>query len=582
MKNHPYIPAVLASLWTASFTLFVTTTSAATLVPGATGDAAVAAAIAGRPNLALASAGATAFSSSDLGATWSAPDVNDGVTDQFGNSWIPATTDATEFIGIAFPNPITLGAVVWHGQTGYNGRSAGTWSLQYTTEANPGAGSTWTDIGTYVYVEAGCATPMPRTLFSVPSVAGVTGMRLVLLTSDCGIQLAVQEFEAYEPVSSPPVITQDPVGGTVVTGGDFTFTVTATGAESFQWRKDGVDIPGASGANYKVVNAKFGDAGDYDVVVSNPAGSVPSAAATLMVDPAPVYNTYQEAVLTDNPIHYYPLDDTSGTTATDLGSLATSGGTFNGGITLDQPSATDRLGRSVLLDGAAGTLVDLGLFHPGDAVTIEAWAKLDPTAANNPQYYAIVTRWDGSYELDFAPGDVANFVVRNQDNAFAGAVAASASARAQWHHLVGIFSDGVATIFVDGVQGSAPNIGGVLQDAGPDPDRVMIGATRSGTVSSFNFKGCIDEVAIYDYALSAAQIRTHFRTAQPPEPPALTIERAVIVSWPTFPPGYKLQSSPTVDGTYEDVTAAPVVDNGINRLAVPLEGPEKFYRLLQE
>ena len=36
----------------------------------------------------------------------------------------------------------------------------------------------------------------------------------------------------------------------------------------------------------------------------------------------------------------------------------------------------------------------------------------------------------------------------------------------------------VVTMFVDGVKGSEQNIGGVLQNAGPSPDRVVnIGAT---------------------------------------------------------------------------------------------------------
>ena len=61
------------------------------------------------------------------------------------------------------------------------------------------------------------------------------------------------------------------------------------------------------------------------------------------------------------------------------------------------------------------------LFHSGDA-------ELDPTAANNPGYYVVVARWDGSYELDFAPGDVPNLVVKNQVNAF-GLVAAQEMVR---------------------------------------------------------------------------------------------------------------------------------------------------------
>src|SRR5216117_1473467 len=152
---------------------------AATLTPGVVGDVDVAAAVAGRANVALASAGGVAFSSSDLGPNYSAPDVNDGVIDHTGFSWIPATANVNEFVGVRFAGANTLGAVVWHGQTGYNGRSGATYSLQYSTDPNPGAGSTWTAIGAYTYTEANCATPMPRTYFAFTPIAGVTGIRLL-------------------------------------------------------------------------------------------------------------------------------------------------------------------------------------------------------------------------------------------------------------------------------------------------------------------------------------------------------------------------------------------------------------------
>jgi hypothetical protein len=451
--------------------------------------------------------------------------------------------------------------------------------LQYTTDPDPSAGSTWTEIGSYVYAEPGCASPMPRTYFSFATKPGVTGLRLVLSVSSCGAQLAVQEFEAYEPLSSPPTIETQPVGGTVGEGGDFVFTVGASGGETYQWRRNGTAIPGANNASYTLSDAKVSQGGSYSVVVANSAGSVTSDAASLTVTPATTYATYTEAVLADNPIHYYPLDETSGATAADLGSLATVGGTFNGGFVLGNTSVDARLGRCLKLDGAPGSLVDLGLFHPGDNTSIEAWANLDPTAANNPQYYAIVARWDGSYELDFAPGDVPNFVVRNQANAF-GLAAGPSALRGQWHHLVGIFSGGVLTLYVDGLKGSEQNLGGGLQNAGPSPDRVMIGATRSGTVSSFNFKGLIDEVAIYDYSLSAAQIRSHFRASQP-GPPSLTIEKAVLLSWPSFPPGYRLQTASDINGPYSDYSGVVFPEANLFKAAVPIGPSQKFFQLFK-
>lgn len=95
--------------------------AAVTLTPAAVGDAAVGAAVTGLSNLALASDGATAFSSSDLGANFDAADVNDGLSDNSGYSWIASTTATNEFVGVQFPSPVTIGEVDWLGEAGYNG-----------------------------------------------------------------------------------------------------------------------------------------------------------------------------------------------------------------------------------------------------------------------------------------------------------------------------------------------------------------------------------------------------------------------------------------------------------------------------
>lgn len=229
---------------------------------------------------------------------------------------------------------------------------------------------------------------------------------------------------------------------------------------------------------------------------------------------------YDAIVLGDNPLYYYRFEEANtAMPAINDGLFAgLNDGTYTGGITLGQPSSRPALGNAMRLDGAAGTLVDLGLFHPGDSVTVEAWVNLS-SAASSGTYHAAVARWDGSYELDVNTTELANFVVRNETNAFALAASGTPVVRDQWHHLVGIFDGGNATLFLDGVQGTTQAIGGVLQDAGPAPDRIMIGATRDGAGSGFNFNGLIDEVAIYNYALSPAQIAAHYNAGSPPPPP---------------------------------------------------------------
>jgi hypothetical protein len=88
--------------------------------------------------------------------------------------------------------------------------------------------------------------------------------------------------------ATPPTIIGNPLPATTTVGGFAGFSVAVAGTTpwSFQWRKNGIPIPLATAPFYFVVGAKISDAGDYDVVVSNIAGSVISRPAHLTVNKA--------------------------------------------------------------------------------------------------------------------------------------------------------------------------------------------------------------------------------------------------------------------------------------------------------
>ena len=88
-----------------------------------------------------------------------------------------------------------------------------------------------------------------------------------------------------------PSITAQPANVTVTAGQTATFSVTATGTAplSYQWKKNGTAISGATAASYTTPAETTADNGaQFTVVVSNTVGNVTSNAATLTVNPAPV------------------------------------------------------------------------------------------------------------------------------------------------------------------------------------------------------------------------------------------------------------------------------------------------------
>ena len=87
-------------------------------------------------------------------------------------------------------------------------------------------------------------------------------------------------------VITAPAISTQPAAQSVVVGQTASFSVTATftGPTTYQWRKNGSNISGATSSTYTTPVTVIGDNGAvFTVVVSNSAGTVTSSNATLSV-----------------------------------------------------------------------------------------------------------------------------------------------------------------------------------------------------------------------------------------------------------------------------------------------------------
>ncbi len=93
-----------------------------------------------------------------------------------------------------------------------------------------------------------------------------------------------------------PRFLAEPVGGAAYWGGSFTLVGVAGGVApiTYQWRKDGVSLPGATGTALGMTNLQVADSGDYSVVAENAFGSVTSAVASLVVKVADLTVSYTE------------------------------------------------------------------------------------------------------------------------------------------------------------------------------------------------------------------------------------------------------------------------------------------------
>ncbi len=86
-------------------------------------------------------------------------------------------------------------------------------------------------------------------------------------------------------VCAGPAIVTHPLGQDACEGSPVSFEVVASGQVplSYQWRRNGVDIAGATGEVYAIPVVAAADAGEYDVVITDACGSMTSDPATLTV-----------------------------------------------------------------------------------------------------------------------------------------------------------------------------------------------------------------------------------------------------------------------------------------------------------
>jgi hypothetical protein len=225
------------------------------------------------------------------------------------------------------------------------------------------------------------------------------------------------------------------------------------------------------------------------------------------------------------------FDEPSGSTALD-----TSGGNQNGTI-LGAQRVAGRIGGALAFDGVNDwvTVPDSAALDLTTALTVEAWVK--PDALNG---------WDTVLMKERGADDFAYGLYANDGAPFAGGTAApSGVVRAGgahqtvlgrspltvgvWQHVAGTYDGTTQRLFINGVEvGSRPQAGLAA---------VSAGVLRIGGNASFAgefFQGAIDDVRIYNRALSATEIGADVATAgtpPPPPPPPPPSEGGLVLSF---------------------------------------------------
>ena len=203
------------------------------------------------------------------------------------------------------------------------------------------------------------------------------------------------------PVTAAPTIVTAPAGLAVAPGAGATFAVAVTGTApfSYQWKRNGGNVDGASSAVLHIPSASGSDAGQYAVEVTNAAGTVSSAPVPLIVIGMPT--------ITQQP-NAQTVPEGGGATFSVVatGPSLLYQWTRNGGAIPGASAASYTTPALALADSGAvyGVVVYNGA---GVAFSSPAVLTVTPAAATATSPFAYVARNDGTlmtYAIDAVTG----------------------------------------------------------------------------------------------------------------------------------------------------------------------------------
>jgi hypothetical protein len=221
---------------------------------------------------------------------------------------------------------------------------------------------------------------------------------------------------------------------------------------------------------------------------------------------------YRTEVLRDNPVAYWRLGESSGTTAAD--ETGTYPGTYVGSPTLGVTGAV--AGNTAVLFNGTSQYVQRDITISNYPVTLECWVKLTNTSIEHRiLQLANPSRSDEYLLLTAPPSRGWEMQLRNQGASFDSPgwpVASGGTIDTDWHHLVGVFAaSGDCKLYLDGSV-----IATDTNSANFPPNQTRLGIAREMDSAPAFGAATIDEVAIYPTALSAARILAHYNARNNP------------------------------------------------------------------
>jgi hypothetical protein len=218
--------------------------------------------------------------------------------------------------------------------------------------------------------------------------------------------------------------------------------------------------------------------------------------------------SYGQVIMADGPLTYWRLDETSGTTAAD--STGRAPGTYTNSPTLGVTSGVTGGNKSVTFTDLSSDMIvvgDVDDFAGTSPFTVELW--MAPTPVNGYWRRVMAKEGAGGWEMLLGAQGTGqdNYVIFSRDDTYTpDNIDSGFSLTANtWYHVAVTYDGTNMRMYVNGV------LRNTLASSVQVPDHPFpLTLGDNGPAGTDGLGGGMDEVAMYNYPLSAAQIAEHY------------------------------------------------------------------------
>lgn len=320
--------------------------------------------------------------------------------------------------------------------------------------------------------------------------------------------------ELISALGNPPTIAVHPASEGVFLGSPANFNISVAGEEpfTFQWKRNGVNISGATESSYSILSTQLIDNGaKFSCFVSNPLGSLTSKSATLFINSAStridggqiVYYDFKEGIgdtIHDNSFVDSPIDLVIQNSETVEWNSS--------GLQINSAS-------NISSENIANKLIEQCTYS--DEITIEAWVKPANLTQSGPA--RIISYSPNKSNRNFSFGqenDSYQVGFRTTETSNAGNPINSGIGTASLELSQVVFTRsnyGISKLFINGIEKKvdSTNFGGQLTNW----DSTYKIALANEFVDERPFEGLFYLLSIYNRQLSKNEIEHNYLISKP-------------------------------------------------------------------